>query len=190
MTIRTTIITATAFLALSACGKGADTTATNTAVQTANTSEVALPPAAPAMTAAQSFANAAAASDAFEIATSQLALSKSASASIKSFAQKMIDGHTASTAKLKTAAAEASPAVTPDPTLTAEQQQTLNQMKALNGSAFDQGYIAAQASGHQRTLDVLRAYAASGDTPSLKAFAADLVPTVTAHLNTAKGLTA
>ena len=190
MTIRTTIIASTAFLALSACGKGADTTSANVAAanQTTDTGMTSSTPTAPAMSAAQSFANAAAASDAFEIETSRLAVSKGASASVKSFAQNMIEGHTASTAKLMTAAAAASPAISPDPTLSPEQQQTLDQLKTLTGSAFDQAYIAAQTAGHQRTLDTLKSYAASGDTASLKTFASNLVPTVTAHLNTAKGL--
>ena len=94
------------------------------------------------------------------------------------------------TAKLKTAAAEASPALTPVPTLNPEQQQKLDQLKALKGWAFDQAYITDQAAGHQQTLDTLKAYAATGDTPSLKTFATGLIPTVTAHLNMVKGLKA
>lgn len=192
MTIRTTIIASTALLALTACGRSAETTPTNT-VTTAQTGDTGMATAAPtpvAASAAQAFANAAAASDAFEIATSQAALSKSTSASVKTYAQKMIDAHTASTAKLKTAAAEATPALTPDPTLNPEQQQKLDQLKALNGTAFDQAYIAEQATGHQQTLDTLKAYAATGDTPALKTFATNLVPVVTAHLNMVKGLKA
>ena len=192
MTIRTTIIASTALLALTACGRNAETTQANTATiaQAGDTGMATAAPTSVAASAAQAFANAAAASDAFEIATSQAALSKSTSASVKTYAQKMIDAHTASTAKLKTAAAEATPALTPDPTLNPEQQQKLDQLKALNGTAFDQAYIAEQAAGHQQTLDTLKAYAATGDTPALKTFATNLVPIVTAHLNMVKGLKA
>ncbi len=38
------------------------------------------------------------------------------------------------------------------------------------------------------TLDAPKAYSASGDVASLKAFATVLVPIVTAHFNMAKGL--
>ena len=42
--------------------------------------------------------------------------------------------------------------------------------------------LAAQA------LDAVKDYVASGDTPALKDFANGLIPTVTEHLNMAKGL--
>jgi len=192
MTIRTTIIASTALLALTACGRNTETAQTNTAATAEgdNTSMASISPTPAAASAAQSFANAAAASDIFEIETSQAALSKSTSASVKAYAQKMIDAHTASTAKLKVAAAGVTPALTPDPTLNPEQQQKLDQLKALNGTAFDQAYIAEQATGHQQTLDTLKAYAATGDTPALKMFATNLIPIVTAHLNMVKGLKA
>lgn len=188
MIFRATILASTALLALAGCGGGTDTTQVN-ATTTTNASDATLAaPAAPS--GAQSFANAAAASDAFEIETSKLALSNGASPAVKAFAQKMIDAHTASTAKLKTAAGGAAPAITPVPVLDAEQQQKLDALKALNGAAFDQAYAAGQAAGHQKTLDLLKGYAATGDSAPLKAFATGLIPTVTAHLNMAKGLKA
>ncbi len=66
----------------------------------------------------------------------------------------------------------------------------MDRLKALKGKAFDEAYIAAQASGHQQTLDALKAYATTGEVAPLKSFASELIPTVTAHLNMAKGLKA
>lgn len=83
-------------------------------------------------------------SDTFEIESSKLAATRAQSAKVKRFAEEMIKAHTASTAKLKTAAAAASPALTPVPRLSPAQQQT---------------------------LDALKAYSASGAVPSLKTFA-------------------
>jgi putative membrane protein len=100
----------------------------------------------------------------------------------------MIKAHTDSTAKLKAAASAASPAIVPDPTLTVEQLQTLEALKGKEGAEFDMAYGDAQAKAHQMTLDALKAYAASGDVPTLKAFASSMVPIVTAHLNMAKGM--
>ena len=190
MTIRTTIIASTALLALAACGRGADRSQANisTTAQAVDTGVASPTPAGE--NESQRFANAAAASDVFEIETSKLALANGSSASVKSYARKMIDAHTASTAKLKTTAAGMAPAMTPNPALDAEQQQKLDQLRALNGAAFDRAYAADQAAGHQRTLDTLKAYAASGDAPQLKAFANELIPIVTAHLNMAKGMKA
>lgn len=133
---------------------------------------------------AQGFANAAAASDKFEIESSKLASSSAKSTAVKSFATKMISAHTESTAKLKATKS----GVTPDDTLSAEQQSTLDSLKGKTGADFDTAYAAAQVDGHQRTLDALKSYSTSGDNATLKSFASGMIPTVTAHLNMAKGL--
>lgn len=171
-------------LALAGCGKKAE--APPSAVASDAMASEAAPPAM--MTPGQTFAHAAAASDAFEIESSQLAESKATSAKVKSFAAAMIKAHTDSTAKLKTAAGAASPAIVPDTTFSDAQRQALSELGAKTGADFDAAYIKAQVDGHQATLDAVKAYSASGDVPSLKAFATELVPVVTAHLNMAKGL--
>ena len=186
MTIRTLAAFSAATLALAACGpKNQNPSAETNAAMSDALNEAT---AAPALSAGQSFANGAAASDSFEIGSSKLAIANSSSAAIKSFAQKMIDAHTGSTAKLKAAAAQATPPITPDPTLSAEQQAKLDALKAKTGSDFDHGYMDAQIAGHQAALALLNSYAGTGDVPSLTSFASALVPTVTAHLNMAKGL--
>jgi putative membrane protein len=172
-------------LALAACGQKTETSTTNmTVTNTVVTEDAPLPAASPG----QSFANSAAASDAFEIATSTLAASQASSPAIKKFATAMIKAHTDSTAKLKAAAAAANPALTPDPTLTTDQQAKVEALKSLNGTDFDKSYASAQVDAHQLALDGLKTYAANGDVAQLKDFAAKLVPTVTAHLNMAKSL--
>jgi putative membrane protein len=144
--------------------------------------------AAPAANGGQMFANNAAASDAFEIATSKLALDNSQSAAVKKFAKQMVTAHAQSTEKLKTAAAGLSPAITPDPTLSPDQQAKLDALKDKKGKEFDTAYIDAQVAGHHQTLDTVRSYAASGDVPAFKSFAQALAPIVAAHLNMAKAL--
>ena len=177
-------------LALTACGKN-DRAADNNAVTDMNVAMdngVAADTAAPSPLTAQGFANAAAASDKFEIESSKLAATASQSAPLKSFATKMISAHEESTAKLKNTLAGMSPAVTPDDTLNAEQQASLDGLKAKTGADFDSAYKAAQIDAHQKALDALNNYAASGDADALKTFAKGLTPTVAAHLNMAKGL--
>ena len=191
MRFKTIAFISAATLALAACGhKTATTDATDTtSIKTdagaaaADTNMTATAPAS-----GQGFANAAAASDAFEIATSKLALTTSKSAPIKKFAQKMIDAHTDSTAKLKAAAGSASPAITPDPSFTSDQQLALDGMKAATGAEFEKAYIEAQVAGHRETLDALKAYSETGEVMPLKSLATSLIPTVTAHFNMAKAL--
>lgn len=201
MTNKILILLAGTALALTACTKhdtantaaGVDNatdmngaTDMNATDNTAMSGNMAAPAASP-MTA-QGFANAAAASDHFEIESSKMAATQASSAKVKSFAKTMISAHTASTAKLKGIASAMSPAMTPDDTLTADQQAALDSLKGQNGAAFDSAYASAQVDGHQKTLDALKNYAASGDNAELKTFANGMIPTVTAHLNMAKGL--
>ena len=195
MKIKSLTLLTAATLALAGCGQKTDTS--NVSANTTTVSETDTVNGADtmngmdtAMAPGQTFANTAASSDAFEIATSKAALATSKSASVKAFAQKMIAAHTESTAKLKTVASGLSPALVPDPTLTADQQQKLDALTKLSGADFDKAYIDAQTAGHQQTLDALKTYAAGGDVPALKTFASGLVPIVTAHLNMAKSLKA
>lgn len=185
-----------AAMSVAGCGKHDDANTSDTANSalpdngTASDNAVSDNSAAttPAASPDQAFANTAAASDAFEIQSSQLAATNASSSGVKSFAKRMIDAHTGSTAKLKTAAASASPAITPVPALTADQQQKLDQLKSQTGAAFDSAYIDDQVAAHQATLDALRSYSSSGGVPALKSFATQMIPTVTAHLNSAKAL--
>lgn len=177
---------ATSALALAACGpKAAPADQNMTAGAGETTNDTAT---APALAPGQVFANAAAASDAFEIATSVLAQAAASDAKVKTYAASMIKAHTGSTAKLKTTVASVSPPLTPDPALTPEQQTAIDGLKGKTGTAFDTAYAAAQVEAHTMTLAKLKDYAATGDVPALKSFAAGMVPTVTAHLNMAKGL--
>ena len=194
MTSKLVIFLSGTVLALVACGKheaATDNAANDVNMAATDNSAMANADAnavAPSPLTAQGFVNAAAASDNFEISSSKLAAAQASSAAVKKFATQMITAHTASTAKLKSTLAGMSPAITPDDTLTAEQQAALDGLKGTTGADFDSAYAAAQVDAHQKTLDALNNYAASGDNEALKTFAKGLVPTVTAHLNLARGL--
>ena len=136
----------------------------------------------------QDFADKAAKSDAFEIAAAKLAKTNAESADVKKFAATMIDAHTGSTAKIKAAAAEASPAIKPDPTLTSDQQSKLDDLGKLKGADFDKAYIDGQISAHEDALSLMKDYAANGDTPSLKTAAGEIAPVVQKHLDMVKAL--
>ena len=136
----------------------------------------------------QEFADKAAKSDAFEIAAAKLAKTNADSADVKKFAATMIEAHTGSTAKIKAAAAKATPAIKPDPTLTSDQQSKLDDLGKLKGADFDKAYIDGQISAHEDALSLMKDYAANGDTPSLKTAAGEIAPVVQKHLDMAKAL--
>lgn len=137
---------------------------------------------------AQEFADTAAKSDAFEIASAKLAKDKASSPDLKSFAAMMIQDHTASTAKIKKAAGEATPKITPDPTLTHDQNGKLDDLRKLSGADFDKEYADQQVDAHQAALSLMQTYADKGDVAPLKTAAGEIVPKVQTHLDKIKGL--
>ena len=136
----------------------------------------------------QEFADKAAKSDAFEIAAAKLAKTNADSADVKKFAATMIEAHTGSTAKVKAAAAKATPEIKPDPTLTSDQQSKLDDLAKLKGADFDKAYVDGQISAHEDALSLMKDYADKGDTPSLKTAAGEIAPKVQDHLDMAKAL--
>ena len=133
-------------LALAACGKH---DSTNAAADTGNSADTTLTATdngamsanmaatAPSPLTAQGFVNAAAASDRFEIESSRLAAGQASSSAVKKFATNMISAHTQSTAKLKSIVGGLSPSITPDDTLTTDQQAALDSLKGQDGATFD-----------------------------------------------------
>ncbi len=136
----------------------------------------------------QEFVDKAAKSDAFEIASAKLAEKNAASPEIRSFASMMIEDHTASTSKIKAAAAKASPAIDPDPTLTDDQNGKLSDLKALKGADFDKTYAEQQVDAHQSALSLMKLYSDKGEVASLKAVAREILPKVETHLEKIKSI--
>lgn len=136
----------------------------------------------------QDVANTLAASDAYEIAAGKLAQQKATTKALKDFGKEMVDDHTKSTAKLKTAAGKASPAITPVPAMTDEQQANLKTLQSATGTDFDAAYKTQQVAAHEKALATLRAYGASGDVPSLRDFARDAQDMVSNHYDKIKGM--
>jgi putative membrane protein len=137
---------------------------------------------------AQAFADAAGASDFYEIEAGKLAQEKAQSPALKDFGKMMVENHTASTEKLKAAGAKADPAIVPNPALTAEQEANLATLRAATGTAFDDAYKGQQIAAHQQALSLIQGYAATGEVPSIKAWASETQKVVQGHLDKIKTL--
>jgi putative membrane protein len=137
---------------------------------------------------AQAFADAASASDAYEIAASKLAETKAGSADVKTFAAQMVKDHTKSTADLKAAAAKAEGNPIPASVMTSEQQANMTKLQGLTGADFDKEYVSQQVAAHENALAALQGYAAGGDSAPLKDFAGKTATVVEGHLDMAKKL--
>ncbi|VWB40326.1 membrane protein [Burkholderia diffusa] len=116
---------------------------------------------------------------------SQLALDRSSNPDVKAFARRMVDDHVRMAAELRRLGAQKGLPVQTrmlvDPGLTA--------LRTMRGDAFDKGYIAlAGPNAHEAAIRVYEAEARNGHDPQLRAFAADTLSTLKAHLRAARAL--
>lgn len=174
-------------LTLAACNQRQETTAAEQAA-TPDAMPSATVPTPANEAAAPDFVAKVAASDMFEIESSKLALQKATNAEVKTFAQQMIDAHTATTADLKKAIADSGQAITPPATLPSDLQDELTEMNGKTGADFDKDYMDEQVDAHQNALNLLQRYAEDGDVAQIKTFAAATAPKVQMHYDTAKAL--
>lgn len=195
--LRTTLITGAALSALlvAACSKPAPATTDATAdTSAAAASAAALTPAAvnpaAAPMAAPDFVTKAAATDMFEIAEAKMARTKAASPDVKKFAAMMIADHTKSTEGLKAAIAKSGQTLALPTALPADMQSKADDLGKMTGADFDKGYVSQQVDAHTTALGVMQGYAANGDVPALKDFAASTAPVVQSHLDMASKLQA
>jgi putative membrane protein len=122
------------------------------------------------------------AANAFEIASSKLALEKSTNPAVRAFAEKMITDHTMIGEHFVAAFGQANTGLTPPDGLGPELGAIMDKLKGESGAAFDAAYVAAQTQGHQAAVGLFAGYAKGGDNAVLKAFAAETLPMIEMHL--------
>jgi len=105
---------------------------------------------APTPSAGQTFANTAAASDAFEIQSSQLAVANSHDSAIRSFAQKMIDGHTQLNAAMSPVADAMGIRLPKE--MDKEDQAAYEKLHTLSGSDFETAYLLQMVKVHHKAM--------------------------------------
>jgi putative membrane protein len=89
---------------------------------------------------------------------------------------------------MKTILPQALPAATPPPSLDADHQAKLDQLKGTPAASFDAAYMEMQVVGHRDAFNLHRSYAEAGDNAALKTFAGEVTPTVRMHLQQAENL--
>jgi len=146
----------------------------------------AAPAAAQVMSPAE-FVATAGASDLYETQSSQVVLETTQDPKIRDYARMMITDHAKSTAQVKAAAARSRVRAAP-PKLTPAQSELIAELRAEQGPARDQAYIAQQRASHNQALTVHQSYAAGGTAPALKAAAAGIVPVVQHHVEMLKAM--
>jgi putative membrane protein len=145
-------------------------------------------PAIAAQMSAEEFVTMASAANRFEIESSELALQKGQNGQVKSFAQHMIDDHTAAGQKMKQVASEAG--LSPPDKLDDRHQALMDQLSAASGNEFDTLYVKMQVQAHEEAVNLFGNYAKAGDDAALRSFAEQTLPKLEEHRQKIKGISA
>jgi putative membrane protein len=139
-----------------------------------------------AVPAADEFLKKVSQSNRAEIELGQLALKRSTSTAVKTFAQMLIDDHTKSHAEVASLAQTKKFALPLD--LTQAQITSKQQLDATaSGAAFDKAFAALMVTNHTNAIRDFEAATKSTD-PEVKTFATKTLPTLRHHLEEAKKL--
>ena len=115
-----------------------------------------------------------------EVQGSQMALEKTSSADVKSFAEMMIKDHGQANKELK-ALAESKGFQLPVE-LEGDKQDLMKELREAEGASFDDEYVDEVAvDAHEEAVDLFEDAAENAEDADIKAFAAKLLPTLKAH---------
>lgn len=137
-------------------------------------------PGPTAVMPAPAFAAEAAMADTFEIRAGAVALDRSRNRAVRSVARTMIQDHTRAGGQLaRVVRREGRPPV--PVALDARHRAMIAELRTMPAAVFDGRYLAMQAEAHREAIDLYAGYAAHGDDPALRAFAADTLPVLDRH---------
>lgn len=140
-------------------------------------------------TSATDYVKMAADSDNYEIQSSRLALTRSKSAAVKSFAKQMIDDHMQTSKSLMAALSNADRKITPPSTmLSAANMSKIQLLKKAPRASFDNLYLQQQMQAHQAAWSLHKGYATDGTDPALKQVASTAVPVIETHIQHLKAI--
>lgn len=124
-----------------------------------------------------------------EIETAKLALQKTKSDRVKSFAQQMVDDHTKGLDEVRKVAAAHS--LTLPTELDAKHKAMATSLEKLSGDKFDRSYMEqAGVKAHKEAHELVTKAESSAKDSELKSLATRLQPTIHQHLNNAEQLNA
>lgn len=124
-----------------------------------------------------------------EVGMARLALQKSSNESVKQYAQKMIDDHTAAGEELTQVASMKGITLPMQPD--AKQMAMMTKLQSLSGAEFDMMYVKESGvKAHQDMEKLFMKESMSGKDMDAKAFASKTLPTVRMHLQMARDMMA
>ena len=134
---------------------------------------------------ADDFVEDASAAGVAEIETAKLALQKSTAGDVKTFAQAVINDHTAANRELASIAAKKKLKVSTEAELLNKAKAAV--LKQRDGESFDEAYANNQVKAHEDAIALFKKASVSPD-PELASFAVATLPKLEHHLHLAKEL--
>jgi len=142
---------------------------------------------APLAPADQQFVTKAAEGGMFEVEIGKLAADKAADASVKSFAQMLVDDHSAANDKLRQIASGHNVAL--PASISDDQKKELDQLSKLSGAQFDKQFVKMVGiKDHHHDIAEFERASKSAQSPDVKDFAVNALPTLKKHLAAAEKL--
>lgn len=142
---------------------------------------------APLNSADVQFVKKAAAAGQFEVEVAKLATERATDAQVKSFAQMLVDDHTAANQKLQQIASSHNvtlPASLPD-----DKKKELDQLSKLSGAEFDRQFVKTVGiKDHQHDVSDFQKASKTAKNDDVKNFAESSLPTLQKHLAAAEKL--
>lgn len=120
-----------------------------------------------------------------EVELAKLAKDRATNPRVKNFAEMMIKDHTAANNDLMTIARDKSVTL---PSTLGKHQDHLEDLSKKKGAEFDKAYMKAMVDGHEDVVSDFEKCAQNGTDPAVKTFAAQKLPTVRMHLDSAKAI--
>jgi putative membrane protein len=140
-----------------------------------------------ARTAAE-FVPMAAYSNRFEIESSELALEQAQSASVRSFAQRMVQDHTAAGQELQQAVEAAGGSLTVPADLDARHADMVEELRSTPADQFDTTYVQMQNQAHEEAVALFQGFAQTGESGPVRDFAESTLPVLQEHYQMVSGM--
>lgn len=134
-----------------------------------------------------SFMHKAAIGGMMEVDLGKMAHEKASNARVKEFGSMMVRDHSKANEELKSLAS-AKQVILPS-TYPADVQSHIDEMKKLDGAAFDKHYMSMMLEDHAKDIELFRNAAKDSDT-SISAFATKTLPVLVTHQKKAKEVSA
>lgn len=127
------------------------------------------------------FAQQARIADLYEIEAAEVALSRSSSEAVRSFAETIVNDHRNSVQQMEKAIIGREEKLSLANELDSRRRSMVNNLKAVTDDEFDRTYINQQRAAHDEAMTLFETFAKSHQQTVLGAFAAGAIPVLQQH---------